>query len=158
MDLKFSTHYFFFFLEVNLSPDAFAVPHALALAEEFGYLYVADRENGRILCFHAANGSFHKQYSSDLIGGAIYSVDYAQEKLFLVNGPDSLDTPNRGFIIDLKSDKVVSEFAPNGPMGRPHDIAVTSDGLEIYVVELDTNRVTRFDRGNTFFFQLVSRY
>ncbi|XP_043469335.1 peptidyl-alpha-hydroxyglycine alpha-amidating lyase 2-like [Leptopilina heterotoma] len=133
--------------EVNLSPDAFAVPHALALAEEFGYLYVADRENGRILCFHAANGSFHKEYSSDLIGGAIYSVAYAQEKLFLVNGPDSLDTPNRGFIIDLKSDKVVSEFAPNGPMGRPHDIAVTNDGLEIYVVELDTNRVTRFDRG-----------
>lgn len=127
------------------------MPHALALSPEFGYLYVADREHGRILCYHAANGSFHKEYKSDIIGGAIYSVDYAQEKLFLINGPDSRDTPIRGFIIDLKTDKIISEFAPNGPMARPHDIAVTRDGLEIYVVELDTNRVTRFDQGMVVF-------
>ncbi|XP_051175061.1 peptidyl-alpha-hydroxyglycine alpha-amidating lyase 1-like isoform X2 [Leptopilina boulardi] len=137
------------FFDVNPSPDTFNIPHALALAEEFGYLYVADREHGRILCFHTSNGSFHKEYKNKIIGGAIYSVDYAQEKLFLVNGPSmdpALNKPNRGFIIDLKTDEIISEFAPNGAMGRPHDIAVTHDGLEIYVVELDKNRVTRFDQ------------
>ena len=125
------------------------MPHALALAEDLGYIFVADREHGRVLCFYAENGTFHKEYKDKTIGTKVYSIAYAKEKLYLVNGPEAFDTPIhvRGFIMDINTDKILSQFAPNGDMARPHDIAVTPDGREIFVVELDSHRVCRFIQG-----------
>ncbi|XP_033220274.1 peptidyl-alpha-hydroxyglycine alpha-amidating lyase 2-like [Belonocnema kinseyi] len=132
---------------LNPPPNSFAIPHALALAEDLGYIFVADREHGRVLCFFAGNGTFHKEYKDQAIGKAIYGVAYAKEKLFLVNGPDGFNSPMRGFILDINTDQILSQFAPKGGMARPHDIAVTADGREIFVVELDSNRVSRFIQG-----------
>lgn len=122
----------------HLSSNVFNIPHALALASELNLLFLADRENGRVLSFFATNGTFHKEYKHPIIGTKIYSVAYARERLYLVNGPD----PNykihiRGFILDVNSGNITSQFGPKQDMNRPHDIAVSENGSEIYVVELN---------------------
>lgn len=131
----------------QLSPYTFLVAHALALATELNYIYLADRENGRILCFFADNGTFHKEYRHPAIGTKIYSVAYAREKLYLVNGPDpfiSNPAPVRGFVLDIYSKKILSIFKSNQNMDNPHSLTVTEDGSEIYVVELNKKKVYRF--------------
>lgn len=131
--------------------NAFLVPHALALAIELNYIYVADRENGRVSCFFANNGTFHKEYRHPAIGTQIYSVAYAREKLYLVNGLDPYNlinpVPVRGFVLDIYSGKLLSTFAPKGNMDKPHDLYVTEDGSEIYVVELNNHKIYRFLQG-----------
>ncbi|XP_031370232.1 peptidyl-alpha-hydroxyglycine alpha-amidating lyase 1-like isoform X2 [Apis dorsata] len=129
----------------HLSPNVFNVPHALALASELNLLFLADRENGRVLSFFATNGTFHKEYKHPIIGKRIYSVAYARERLYLVNGPD----PNykiriRGFILDVNSGNITSQFGPSQDMNRPHDIAVSENGSEIYVVELNLRTAYQF--------------
>ncbi|CAK9830898.1 Peptidyl-alpha-hydroxyglycine alpha-amidating lyase 1 [Anthophora retusa] len=128
-------------------PYAFYIPHALALASEFNVIFVADRENGRILSFYASNGTFHKEYKHPAIGARIYSVAYAKERLYLVNGPDSNTNNNvhiRGFVLDVNSGNILSQFGPDHDMYMPHDIAVTETGSEIYVVELNINVAYKF--------------
>ena len=64
------------------------MPHALALAEDQEMLCVADRENGRILCFNCHNGSFIEQYESSEMGSRIFSVAYSPAQ-----GTDDSDWP-----------------------------------------------------------------
>lgn len=61
-------------------PNSFAIPHALALAADLNLLCVADRENGRVLCFYAHNGTFHSQYHSPIIGNRLFGVAYTPIK------------------------------------------------------------------------------
>ncbi|KAK2582671.1 hypothetical protein KPH14_004948 [Odynerus spinipes] len=133
-------------------PSAFIIPHALALANDPDYIFVADRENGRVSCFFASNGTFHKQYKYSRIGTKIYSVAYAQGKIYLINGPDSFANEPvhiSGFIIDINSGNILSQFAPQEKLSRPHDIAVSEDGSEIYIVDLDTAKIYRFLQKST---------
>lgn len=58
-------------------PYSFSVPHALTLAEDRKLVCVADRENGRVLCFDWNNGTFVFHISSPQIGSLIYSVAYS---------------------------------------------------------------------------------
>lgn len=57
-------------------PNYFAIPHDLTFVPSSKLLCVADRENGRIQCFHSINGTFHSQYHSPIIGDRLFSVDY----------------------------------------------------------------------------------
>lgn len=133
----------------------FAIPHALTLAKDLGLICVADRENGRVQCFYTNNGTFHSQYHSQIIGDRIFSVDYAPisgGQLYVVNArmPEigyKSDTYNevRGFVINMKSKQVTSKFGPNDlQFSNPHDIAVSEDGNEVFVAELDPNRIHKF--------------
>ena len=128
------------------------IPHALTFAEDHGYIFVADRENGRIVCYHASNGTFHKEYKSPILGGAIYSIAYANDRIYLVNGHQIFENTHvRGFILDINTGEVLSQFKPRKDMDNPHDIAVTADEREIYVVELNSHRVYKFYQGNLSF-------
>jgi peptidylamidoglycolate lyase len=130
-------------------PNAFLVPHALALAEEYDYIFIADRENARITCNFASNGSFHKEYKNPILGEAIYSIAYANDRIYLVNGNRlSESTHVRGFVLDINTGEILSQFAPHMDMSNPHDIAVTSDEREIYVVELNAHKIYKFNQGN----------
>lgn len=40
-------------------------------------LCVADRENGRVQCFSATNGSYVEQFQHPIIGQRIFSVAYS---------------------------------------------------------------------------------
>ncbi|XP_050584556.1 peptidyl-alpha-hydroxyglycine alpha-amidating lyase 1-like isoform X3 [Bombus affinis] len=128
--------------------NAFNIPHALALASELNLLFVADRENGRIVSFYATNGTFHKEYKNHtIIGALIYSVAYAKGRLYLINGRNSYYAAHvRGSVLDVYSGDILLQFGPGQDMDSPHDIAVSQDGSEIYVVELNKNIAYKFSQ------------
>ncbi|KAI8036308.1 hypothetical protein M5D96_010901 [Drosophila gunungcola] len=130
----------------------FAIPHALTLVPELGLLCAADRENGRVQCFLSSNGSFHSQYHSQLIGDRLFSMAYtpaAGGQLVIVNGPTAElgihpehYNEVHGFVLNMRSKQLVSKFGPNNlQFQNPHDVAVTADGNEIYVAELNPMRI-----------------
>lgn len=139
---------------ISPTPEAtFAIPHGLTLIEEIDkapLLCVADRENGRVQCFNANTREYVVQYHSPVIGNRLFSVAYAKGNLFVVNGPELFSDSNiyhevGGFVIDMSTAKVTSKFNYNGnALSNPHDIAVTSDKTEVYVAELDPNRILKF--------------
>lgn len=120
----------------DVAPENFfAIPHALTLAADKGLLCVADRENGRVQCFGTAEGKFHSQYHSPIIGDRLFSVAYAPingGQLYVVNGPQL--TPDGGahivggYVIEMKTKNVIARF---GKMDNPHDIIVSADGREV---------------------------
>uniref|UniRef100_A0A182NHJ0 peptidylamidoglycolate lyase n=1 Tax=Anopheles dirus TaxID=7168 RepID=A0A182NHJ0_9DIPT len=133
----------------------FAIPHALTLVGDRELLCVADREQGRVQCFHTGNGTFHSQYSSpEMIGSRLFSVKYVHADgglLYTINGPqfDLNVKPVGGYIIEMSSGSVVGRFQPNNSkhaFSNPHELAVTDDGTEVYVAELDPQMVHKFRR------------
>ncbi|CAB3363440.1 Hypothetical predicted protein [Cloeon dipterum] len=129
-----------------LPHSAFSIPHALALIEEKNLISVADRENGRIQIFRINNGSFAGEIKLREFGRRLFSIAYTPLQggmLFAVNGPDFYDAsiPVRGFAIGISSQQVVSTF---GNFKNPHDLAVSYDGREVYVAEIDPYKISKF--------------
>lgn len=125
------------------------VPHALTLAEEHDLIFVADRENARIVCNFLNNGTFYKEYKNPILGAAIYSIAYANDRLYVINGNRYSERNHiRGFVLDIHTEEILSQFAPHFDMNSPHDIAVTPDEREIYVVELNVHKIYKFYQGN----------
>ncbi|XP_004531283.1 peptidyl-alpha-hydroxyglycine alpha-amidating lyase 1 isoform X1 [Ceratitis capitata] len=133
----------------------FAIPHALTLVPEQQLVCAADRENGRVQCFFWTNGTFHSQYHNQIVGDRLFSMDYTPAEggqLVVVNGPIGElglkpDTYNevRGYVINMRTKQVISKFGPNDmQFSNPHDVAVTKDGSEIYVAELNPMRIHKF--------------
>nr|NP_001286259.1 Peptidyl-alpha-hydroxyglycine-alpha-amidating lyase 1, isoform C [Drosophila melanogaster]AHN56057.1 Peptidyl-alpha-hydroxyglycine-alpha-amidating lyase 1, isoform C [Drosophila melanogaster] len=133
----------------------FAIPHALTLVPELQLLCAADRENGRVQCFLSSNGTFHSQYHNQLIGDRLFSMAYtpaAGGQLVIVNGPTAElgihpehYNEVHGFVLSMRSKQLVSKFGPNNlQFQNPHDVAVTADGNEIYVAELNPMRIHKF--------------
>ncbi|XP_036224393.2 peptidyl-alpha-hydroxyglycine alpha-amidating lyase 1 isoform X2 [Bactrocera oleae] len=133
----------------------FAIPHALTLVPEQHLICAADRENGRVQCFYWTNGTFHSQYHSQIIGDRLFSMDYTPVEggqLVVVNGPiGELGIKTlpynevRGYVINMRTKQVISKFGPNDmQFSNPHDVAVTKDGNEIYVAELNPMRIHKF--------------
>lgn len=124
----------------------FAIPHALTLLRDKNIICAADRENGRIQCFTALNGTFVGQFHSQVIGDRLFSMAYSPAnngQFFIVNGPSH--SPVAGYVMDYRSKTVLSRFgAKDFLFSNPHDIAVTEDAGEVYVVELDPYRVYKF--------------
>lgn len=51
----------------------------------------------------------------------------------------------RGYVMDFKTKKVLAKFGPNDmEFSNPHDVAVTRDGNEVYVAELNPMRIHKF--------------
>lgn len=68
--------------------------------------------------------------------------------MYAVNGPSK--APVQGFIIPYNTRQISSVFKPTGstPFGNPHDVSVTPDGNDIYVVEISQPyKVWKFSRG-----------
>lgn len=50
-----------------------------------------------------------------------------------------------GYVMDFASKKVLGKFGPNDmEFSNPHDVAVTTDGNEVYVAELNPTRIYKF--------------
>uniref|UniRef100_A0A1L8DTV6 peptidylamidoglycolate lyase n=2 Tax=Nyssomyia neivai TaxID=330878 RepID=A0A1L8DTV6_9DIPT len=138
-------------------PNFLAIPHSLTLALDKGLVCVADRENGRVQCFHTTNGTFHSQYHSPIVGDRIYGVSYASidgGRLYVINGPllsiwpTQDNTQNyhevRGFVFDMSTGGVVDKFGLSKDFNNPHDIVVSLDGAEVYVAEIGELRPRKF--------------
>ncbi|XP_066900796.1 peptidyl-alpha-hydroxyglycine alpha-amidating lyase 1 isoform X2 [Halyomorpha halys] len=122
------------------------IPHALAVIEDKGLLCTADRENGRIMCYTTKNGNYSAQYSSDYMGSRLFSVAYSPVsggELFVVNGKSSSSLIHvQGFVLSLNG-KILGSFGA-GSLKTPHDIATSSNGSIVYVVEIGPNRAWKF--------------
>ena len=64
----------FSFPALSLSPTSFKIPHSVSLDEKNQELYVADRENGRILVFNALNGKLRRALAGKF--NTIYAISY----------------------------------------------------------------------------------
>ncbi|ODN03814.1 Peptidyl-glycine alpha-amidating monooxygenase B [Orchesella cincta] len=143
------------FSRISPPPYAFQIPHALALAEEHDLLCVADRENGRIQCFKASSGEFEFKIESLEFGGRLFSVAYSPANggtLVAVNGPNGRFQSKtvQGFIISLATREISSVFKPASGFGNPHDVAISKDGNDIYVVEISQPyKVWKFSQNST---------
>lgn len=70
-------------------------------------------------------------------------------QFFVVNGP-APGSQVAGYVVDYKTKDVLSKFgAKNFQFTQPHDIAVTEDASEVYVVELEPYRVYKFVKPKT---------
>ncbi|CAB4068572.1 PAM [Lepeophtheirus salmonis] len=116
----------------SLNNYAFNIPHGLTLAEDKGLICVADRENGRVQCFNILNGVFVKSYKPKVFGSSIYSVAYTPS--------------NGGNLMALGGYEPFSFINGNKPQ-NPHDLAVSKDGSNVYTIELDPYKLTKFTNG-----------
>lgn len=128
----------------------FVIPHALTLAEDRGEVCVADRENGRVLCYTTADLRFTRQFKDNGWGSRIFSVSYTPAfggKLFAVNGPVMLNTQKvLAFEVNFTTGKLLSGFSPkNQGFSNPHDIVASVDGFEVYVAEIGPNKLWKFE-------------
>nr|XP_053650445.1 peptidyl-glycine alpha-amidating monooxygenase A-like isoform X1 [Cherax quadricarinatus]XP_053650446.1 peptidyl-glycine alpha-amidating monooxygenase A-like isoform X1 [Cherax quadricarinatus] len=134
------------------TPGTFSIPHALTLADNDKEVCVADRENGRVQCFAAASGKFVRLFQYDDWGSRLFSAAYTPAfggRLFAVNGPQMFGSHQISvFEVDYNSAKLLGSFSPNKQgFSNPHDIAVSADGYDIYVVEIGPNKLWKFSLG-----------
>ena len=61
------------------SPYRLNVPHALSMAHDKNLICVADRENGRVLCYNM-EGQIARVMKPPEFGSTIYSIAYCENK------------------------------------------------------------------------------
>jgi DNA-binding beta-propeller fold protein YncE len=115
-------------------PWQFAVPHSIAIHD--GLVYVADRENRRILVFDL-DGVFVKGW---VYRGMACSLTFAADRLFMTTGFDGqiveLDLNGRVLGVTGRPGEGPNEY------GEAHDIAVGDDGA-VYVADVVNRRVQK---------------
>ena len=72
---------------------------------------VADRENGRVLCFDT-DGNAKKEIQPEGFGGRIFGISYAKQQLYAVSGPEFNPFAPKpvGFILDVESGQIDGTF------------------------------------------------
>lgn len=86
---------------------------------------------------------------------------YSGGTLVAVNGPNGRfsSKPVQGFIIPLATREISSVFKPESPQafGNPHDVAISRDGKDIYVVEItQPYKVWKFSNNSTSSYGAIS--
>ena len=61
-----------------LIPDVFEIPHSLSLDQQNRHIFVADRENSRVLVFDSVSGSFVREIKE--FGDRVFAVHYHPEQ------------------------------------------------------------------------------
>ncbi|CAF1118839.1 unnamed protein product [Adineta steineri] len=128
-----------------------AIPHSIILIETLGLVCVADRENGRIVCFDDGenNEGNVKAIIDHPLMKTVYAITYDANKhrLYAVSGKSG---KNRavGFTFDAHPESfgdLIATWEPNEKFGEPHDIALSVSGHALFVGEIRPNRIDVFD-------------
>jgi len=134
------------------------IPHSLVLIETLDLICVADRENGRIVCF---DSGLDDQQTGENDDGkikiildhpeikTIYAITYdpIKYRLYAVSGGSGNDRA-MGFTFDARPEsfgQLISTWKPNHNFGEPHDLALSVDGRSLFVGEIHPNRIDTFD-------------
>ncbi|XP_010005512.1 PREDICTED: peptidyl-glycine alpha-amidating monooxygenase isoform X4 [Chaetura pelagica] len=128
-------------------PGQFHIPHSLALIPDFSQLCVADRENGRILCFRLETGEFINEIKHQLFGRELFAVSYVSGGLlFAVNGmpyPGEA-APVQGFVMNFSTGEIIDTFIPlRKSFEMPHDV-VASEDKTVFVGDVHAKAVWKF--------------
>ncbi|XP_036353492.2 peptidyl-glycine alpha-amidating monooxygenase isoform X6 [Ochotona princeps] len=130
----------------NPKPGQFSVPHSLALVAHLGQLCVADRENGRIQCFHTDTKEFTREIKHAAFGRNVFAISYIPGLLFAVNGKPHFgeQEPVQGFVMNFSTGEIMDVFKPvRKHFDMPHDIVASEDGT-VYVGDAQTKTVWKF--------------
>ncbi|CAF1185230.1 unnamed protein product [Didymodactylos carnosus] len=120
-------------------PNQWNIVHSLALNEEQKLLCGADRENYRIQCFDL-QGQFQRQIRVEQKNniGPIYAIEFAPATngtvLYAVTGGQT--QTKKVYLINPRDGEILTSFDSNPHLVSPHDIAVSTNGREVYVGEL----------------------
>ena len=111
-------------------PQQFGGPvHAVRVSDD-GFVYVADRSNGRVQVFTLAGKYVNQLFTGGSPGGLALSPDKDQQFLYVGEGNQILIV-NRKTLAVFASDR----FGARGTV-RPHQLAVDSKG-NVFTAELD---------------------
>ena len=75
-----------------------------------------------------------------LVGLFYFNIcNIAGGHLYAIGGPENIlsGKTTQGYIIDINNGQLMSTFNSDGGFKRPHDIAISPNGTDAYVVELD---------------------
>jgi len=131
-------------------PKRMVVVHSISLDPTNNLLYVADREDGRVLVFDIATGKYKDEIKAPN-GGAIYTVRYNQHQggvVHFVTGPRGSVQRGMGYTISVKDKKVLSTWSTPGGFSLAHAMTVSGNNKEIFVVEIHPNRAWKFTKVN----------
>ncbi|CAF1251493.1 unnamed protein product [Didymodactylos carnosus] len=130
------------------------VPHSLALIESLDILCVADRENGRVVCFDAGLDSQSNEGQVQSIiqhqtMKTVYAITYDQnnERLYVVSGGSSGNKAlGYTFSVDPESfGLLLTTWKPVENFGEPHDVVVNINSRQVFVGEIRPNRIDVFN-------------
>ncbi|XP_032824579.1 peptidyl-glycine alpha-amidating monooxygenase B-like isoform X1 [Petromyzon marinus] len=145
-------------------PGEFRIPHALTLVSrvsddagndgggDSSALCVADRENGRVQCFRADDGTRTRTIEHAAFGGRVFSLAYTPASgglLYVLNGApltgeEGGEMP-KGFVLRYDTGDILSTFVPKDErMHMPHDVAVLGNGSAVFVGDTISGRVWKF--------------
>lgn len=92
------------------------VPHSLALSSNGTKLYVADRENYRIVEYDTLTGNGKTFMPINKLGGAIYAITFSDRSghwpMYAVNGSMDAQKKAVGFTIDERGE-VIDTWSPH---------------------------------------------
>ncbi|XP_032230228.2 peptidyl-glycine alpha-amidating monooxygenase A isoform X2 [Nematostella vectensis] len=122
-------------------PHHMTIPHSLSMDHKNKILYIADRENGRILASDPETGTITAEYKSEMFGGRVFAIHYNDGGfIHLVTG-----SPNaKGLTYDLKSKIVTDVWKPEGVFDTPHDVTGDHASGSVYVAEIGNNKILKF--------------
>lgn len=145
-----------FLKEYSMPADekALTIPHSIILIESLDLVCVADRENGRIVCFDAGIDNDNSEGQVKLILDhpamkTVYAIQYDGNKhrLYAVSGRNGKNRP-LGFTFSTDPEsfgELVGTWEPNDKFGEPHDLALSVNGRSLFVGEIRPNRIDSFD-------------
>ncbi|OQV14470.1 Peptidyl-glycine alpha-amidating monooxygenase [Hypsibius exemplaris] len=137
------------FGSITPSATAFSLPHDIKLSDDESVLFVADRENGRVMAYQTADSKFLSKYQVPEFGFRVFSIDVAGDVLVAVNGPSGVpgeSPPVQGILVNVTTGTAIGIFNSKvTPMQSPHAVAYTADQSCIFVVELNGN-ILQFHR------------
>lgn len=135
-----------------------AIPHSIVLIEILDLVCVADRENGRIVCFDAGMDDEETNHNDEgevkavidhPLMKTVYAITYDANKhrLYAVSGRNG---KNRalGFTFSVHPEtfgQLIATWEPNDKFGEPHDLALSVNGRSLFVGEIRPNRIDSFD-------------
>ncbi|UJR10899.1 hypothetical protein I4U23_015087 [Adineta vaga] len=130
------------------------IPHSIILIESLDLVCVADRENGRIVCFndgqsHADDEGHIKAIIDHPSMKTVYAITYDANKhrLYAVSGKTDKHRA-LGFTFSAHPEsfgELIATWEPNEKFGEPHDIALNVNGQSLFVGEIHPNRIDLFD-------------
>lgn len=133
--------------------NTFSIPHKVILTSNEKLICVADRENGRIQCFTKVDGKFSFQIAREEFHGRLFSLastEVAGGLIYAVCGNviDKGDNhPVEAFVFNLTSRELLNIVTPKqGTFSQPHDIAVSTNADNVYVVEIGPDKIWKFER------------
>ncbi|CAB3983869.1 peptidyl-glycine alpha-amidating monooxygenase isoform X2 [Paramuricea clavata] len=118
-------------------PRSFLIPHSLSLDHLGKLLYVADRENGRVLAFDSQSGNYREHYTG--FGDKVFAISFSPLHggvLYVINGQSPSQPSIYGSTLHLKTKKIIQEWLPKAEFTYPHDITCDQSGKVVYVSEI----------------------